>query len=62
MVDFKRYFELLKKNNINVPISIHVEYDLGGAEHGGNPSIPHKEVFKRIKHDLDFVRRNWEVE
>ncbi len=59
MVDFKRYFELLKENKINVPISIHVEYDLGGAEHGGTPTIAHKEVFKRIKHDLDFVRRMW---
>ena len=59
MVDFKRYFELLKQNNINVPISLHVEYDLGGAENGGNPTIKHKEVFKRIKHDLDFIRRHW---
>lgn len=61
MVDFKRYFQLLKENNINVPISLHVEYDLGGAEKGGNPTIPHKEVFKRIKHDLDFIRRHWEM-
>lgn len=60
MVNFKRYFELLKENNISVPISIHVEYDLGGAEHGGVPSISNKEVFKRIKHDLDFVRRMWD--
>ena len=59
MVDFNRYFELLKQNNINVPISIHVEYDLGGAEKGGIPNISNKEVFKRIKHDLDFVRRMW---
>ncbi len=59
MVDFRRYFELLKQNNINVPISIHVEYDLGGAEHGGIPNISNKEVFKRIKHDLDFVERMW---
>ncbi len=59
MVDFKRYFELLKQNNINVPISIHVEHDLGGAEHGGIPNISNKEVFKRIKHDLDFVKRMW---
>ena len=59
MVDFKRYFQLLKENKINVPISLHVEYDLGGAEKGGNPTIEHKEVFKRIKHDLDFVRRMW---
>ena len=59
MVDLKRYFELLKQNNIYVPISIHVEYDLGGAEHGGIPNISNKEVFKRIKHDLDFVKRMW---
>lgn len=59
MVDFKRYFKLLKQNNINVPISLHVEYDLGGAEHGAKPSIEHKEVFKRIKHDLDFIKRMW---
>ena len=59
MVDFKRYFQLLKENKINVPLSLHVEYDLGGAEKGGNPTIEHKEVFKRIKHDLDFVRRMW---
>ena len=32
-VDFKAYFDLLKKLNITAPISIHAEYDLGGAEH-----------------------------
>ena len=59
MVDFKRYFHLLKKYKINVPISIHVEHDLGGAENGGDPTIPQEEVFKRIKADLDFVRNTW---
>lgn len=59
IVDFKRYFSLLKKYKINVPISIHVEHDLGGAENGGQPNIPHKEVFKRIKNDLDFLRNSW---
>ncbi len=34
MVDFKNYFKLLKKYRINVPISLHCEYDLGGAEKG----------------------------
>ena len=61
MVDFKRYFELLKQNNINVPISLHVEYDLGGAEHGGKPTIKTKEVLNRIKHDLDFIRDMWKT-
>ena len=61
MVDFNRYFKLLKENNINVPISLHVEYDLGGAEHGGKPNIKNSEVFKRIKHDLDFIRDLWKT-
>lgn len=60
MVDFKRYFTLLKKNNINVPISIHTEHDLGGAENGKKPTIENKEVFRRIKKDVEFTRRLWE--
>lgn len=59
MVNIARFFQLLKKYKINVPLSIHVEYDLGGAENGANPTIKHKEVFKRIKKDLEFVRKTW---
>ena len=59
MVDFNKYFSLLKKNNINVPMSLHVEYDLGGAEHGAKPTITQKEVFSRIKKDLEFIRHTW---
>jgi sugar phosphate isomerase/epimerase len=59
MVNFSRYFSLLKKYKINVPISIHCEYDLGGAEHGGTPSIDRKEVFKKIKKDLLFLKETW---
>lgn len=59
MVDFKKYFSLLKKYQIKVPVSLHVEYDLGGAEHGLEPEIPKSEVFKRIKNDLDFIRSTW---
>lgn len=60
MVDFKYFFTLLKKYQINVPISIHYEYDLGGAEHGGKPIIPQKEVFAKMKKDLDYVRNLWD--
>lgn len=59
MVDFKKYFSLLKQNNINVPISLHVEYDLGGAEHGKTPTIPQSEVLKKIKKDIDYIRKVW---
>jgi sugar phosphate isomerase/epimerase len=60
MVDFNRYFSLLKKYKINVPVSLHVEYDLGGAEKGKNKiTIPKKEVLKRIKKDLVFLKEAW---
>ncbi len=61
MVDFKRYFSLLKKYNINVPVSLHLEYDLGGAEHGATKlTIDKKEVFKRMKKDLTFLKETWQ--
>ncbi|MBT8292920.1 MAG: sugar phosphate isomerase/epimerase [Eudoraea sp.] len=60
MVDFKRYFSLLKKYQINVPVSLHLEYDLGGAEHGSTKlSINKEEVFKQMKKDLQYIREVW---
>lgn len=61
MVDFNRYFSLLKKYKINVPVSLHVEYDLGGAEKGATKiSISKQEVLKRIKKDLIFIKEAWQ--
>ncbi|MBJ2174419.1 sugar phosphate isomerase/epimerase [Aureibaculum sp. A20] len=61
MVNFKRYFSLLKKYEINVPVSLHVEYDLGGAEQGLDKiTMPQKEVFRRIKKDLVYLQEAWE--
>lgn len=60
MVDFNRYFSLLKKYGINVPVSLHLEYDLGGAEHGATKlTIDKKEVFKQMKKDLAFLRATY---
>tara|TARA_R110002074_G_scaffold7401_1_gene31816 strand:- start:50122 stop:51087 length:966 start_codon:yes stop_codon:yes gene_type:complete len=60
MIDFKRYFSLLKKYKINVPISLHLEYDLGGAEHGANEiSIAKEDVYRQMKSDLDFLKETW---
>jgi L-ribulose-5-phosphate 3-epimerase len=60
MVDFKAFFKLLKSYQINVPISLHCEYDLGGAEHGEKHiSIPQKEVFAAMKKDLDTIKTLW---
>lgn len=60
MVDFARYFSLLKKYEINVPISLHLEYPLGGAEHGDQQiTIDKTEVFAQMKKDLRFIRETW---
>ena len=62
MVDFNRYFTLLKKYGINVPVSLHLEYDLGGAEHGKSEiSIPREEIFGRMKNDLSFIKHAWQA-
>lgn len=60
MVDFKRFFQLVKEYKINVPFSLHVEYDLGGAEKGKSEiSIPKEEVLGKIEKDLQFLRAAW---
>lgn len=60
MVDFNRYFTLLKKYQINVPVSLHLEYDLGGAEHGASKiTIDKKQVFAQMKKDLTFLKETW---
>jgi sugar phosphate isomerase/epimerase len=60
MVDFNRYFSLLKKYNINVPVSLHLEYDLGGAEKGHSKlTMDKKEVFNYMKQDLAYLRNTW---
>lgn len=60
MVDFLKYFKLLKKYNLKPPVSLHLEYDLGGAEHGGFEITVDKEVvFNAMKKDLDLVQQYW---
>lgn len=57
MVDLKKYFELYKSMNIEAPISIHYEYDLGGAEHGDkNPTMSHEEIYSWLKKDITFLK------
>ncbi|RKN77848.1 sugar phosphate isomerase/epimerase [Ulvibacterium marinum] len=60
VVNFNRYFSLLKKYKINVPVSLHLEYDLGGAEQGAPKiTMDKKEVFGQIKKDLTFLKETW---
>ncbi len=61
MVDFKYFFQLIKKSGLHVPMIIHCEYDLGGAEHGAkiltgkNPA----EVFTAMARDLQYALDTW---
>jgi len=60
MVDFDAYFKWLKKHNINVPVSLHCEYDMGGAEHGDRDiRVDPKIVFAAMKKDLSTIRAMW---
>ncbi|MCW3107812.1 MAG: Xylose isomerase domain protein barrel [Segetibacter sp.] len=61
MVDFKAYFKLLKQYNINVPVSLHMEYPLGGAEDGATQlSVDKEVVFTAMKRDLQKVKELWQ--
>lgn len=60
MVDFGTYFSLLKKYRINVPVILHLEYPLGGAENGSTRiSIDKKTVFMAMEKDLKTVQELW---
>jgi L-ribulose-5-phosphate 3-epimerase len=60
MVDFKRYFRMLKDAGMSYPISLHCEYDLGGANKGKRElTIPESDVLAAIKKDVETVKRIW---
>jgi sugar phosphate isomerase/epimerase len=60
MVDFDAYFKLLKKYQLKPPVSLHLEYDLGGAEKGNKTfSVDEKVIFDAMRKDLTEVKRLW---
>ncbi|HQS52961.1 MAG TPA: sugar phosphate isomerase/epimerase family protein, partial [Daejeonella sp.] len=61
MVDFKSYFKMLKEFNIQVPISLHYEYPIGGAEHGASSISTDKQIiFAHMKRDLNKLQQLWQ--
>jgi len=57
-VDYPQFFKLLREHNIDVPFSMHFEYDLGGAEIGARHlTIPEKEVIMSMKTDLNLLKK-----
>jgi sugar phosphate isomerase/epimerase len=62
MVDFDKYFKLLKAHDMHPPVSLHLEYPLGGAENGlSEISVDEKVVFDAMKKDLESVQRLWKM-
>lgn len=62
MVDFKTYFQLLKQARLNVPVTLHIEYPMGGAEHGATKlTIPKNELFTAMKRDLATIKEFWKT-
>lgn len=60
MVDFDSYFKLLKSLGIKVPVSLHLEYPLGGAEKGRfDITVDRKIVFDAMKSDLNKIQDLW---
>ena len=62
MVDFTGYFKLLKSYGIQVPVSLHCEYDLGGAEHGDRKlkdGWTKARVAQAMKRDLLALKDLW---
>ncbi len=60
MVDFKQYFSLLKEYGIQVPVSLHLEYDLGGAQAGRREiQIEPVRVFAAMRRDLETAQKLW---
>ncbi|WP_298535705.1 TIM barrel protein [uncultured Algibacter sp.] len=62
LVNFTAYFRLLKQYKLRPPVSLHLEYDLGGAEKGMKSIKVNKEVvYNAMKKDLDMVQKLWRL-
>lgn len=57
MVDFKKYFEVVKQYGLNGPLCLHCEYELGGAQDGAKQlTISKKEFTAAVQKDLATLR------
>ncbi len=60
MLDFDAYFKLLKKYKLNTLVSLHLDYELGGAETGYTKIlVDRKIVFDAVKKDLNIIQKIW---
>lgn len=58
MVDFDAFLKKYVELKLSGPFSIHLEYDLGGAEKGSRtPTINHETIFAYLKQDADWFNK-----
>ena len=58
MVPYDDYLKDYAALKVEAPISIHFEYDLGGADTGKKETtMPKKEIFKKMQKDLIWLRQ-----
>lgn len=58
LVDFKKYFSLIKEYTIEGPLSIHYEYPLGGAENGAKViTLSKEEILTAMKRDISTLKK-----
>ena len=57
MVDFPKFVALLRQLNIHVPISLHIEYPIAGADKGARKLSGDKSVvLNAMRRELNFIR------
>jgi sugar phosphate isomerase/epimerase len=60
MVDFLSYFKLLKNFGFRPPVSLHLEYPLGGAEKGLNEiTVDQNVIYDAMRNDLKTIQQLW---
>lgn len=58
MVDLPRYARMLRRHAISGPVSLHLEYPLGGAEHGARKiTVTRKTIEDALRSDLEHLRK-----
>ena len=56
-IDFKKYVQLVNELGISAPITMHAEYDLGGAEKGARQlTVPAEKVVSALQQDLTRLK------
>jgi len=59
MVNFKQYFQIINKDYLDKSMTLHLEYELGGANEGSSTLNISVDEFKvKVKKDLAFIKNH----